>query len=503
LKQTAIVGLFAAALAVSGAGKAQNLVQNPDFTTTSTPNVQFNQNPTASNVPDWTNYGPDTFIYGPGGADTIGANGIYLWGPANGGPTAPGVIMGIPTQVLPPTSPKDPGTNYLATDADPNFHGAITQALPTGAGPGCITATTLCAGQSYVLNFDYAAAQFRNQSGSLWNGAAASAWQVSLGGTPLTNSMSQTVPSPIGCGGNPSSVPCTIPAKSITTTTPVLMIPSHGFSGWQEASVTFTAATSGLLSFLAQGPGPDSLPPVALLDSVSILPACGSGSVASYIGTTCAIGDKEFSNFHYTSTAIGSAVASNAAQTTITPVMSGNNYGFNIQGDWAAGPGGGADGLLSYTVQSLAGATIDDASLSLTGSAFGGGFATVGETICQGDLLSDGCASGTSATLQGYLPGAATENIMFPMATDLVDISKDIDVFGGSGFASLSDVIDTVSQCVPNPLVPCLDPPDPPTVPEPPSLALLGVGLGGLAGVGLVRRRRCSVNGVSGTSAAL
>jgi hypothetical protein len=50
-------------------------------------------------------------------------------------------------------------------------------------------------------------------------------------------------------------------------------------------------------------------------------------------------------------------------------------------------------------VQSLAGNTIDDAGLSLTGSAFGGGFATVGESICEGDLLSDDCASGTSATL--------------------------------------------------------------------------------------------------------
>jgi hypothetical protein len=467
LKRMAIAGLFAAALAVSGAGNAQNLVQNGEFNNPGvTPNNFF---PNAT-VADWflAGWGGDVVIYAPYGANPGSSAPLHLWTtlPPDNTPN------GLATT---PTSPKDPGTNYLAADADPSLRPSPTSINQY------ISITT----GNYVLNFDYAAAQYTDKTH-----ATQDAWQVSLGGTVMAAPPPPAGTDTVVTGGTVLTNPNPPILNGKTTTTPVLNNVGQGFTGWQEDSVPFTATSAeinpfgkSLLSFLAVSPS-TGLPPVVLLDSVSILPACVATTAASYIGKTCAIGDKEFSNFQYTPTAIGSAVASSAAQTMITPVMSGNNEGFNIQGLWDAGPGGAADGVLSYTVQSMAGDTIDDASLSLTGSAFGGGFATVGETICEGDYLSDGCASGTSATLQGFLPSAATENITFD-PTDLVDISKDIDVFGGSGFASLSDVIDTVSQCA------TCDPPDPPAVPEPPSLALLGGGLAGLAGLGLVRRRRC------------
>lgn len=455
MRQIAVIGVFAAALAISNAGNAANLVANGDF---DNPGVTPNNYLSMANVPPWFAEGAQAFmvIFAPGGADVNATDvpTLHLWGPHNGGPTVPGVIGGLPTQVLPATSPN--GNNYLAVDADPSFVGpnSINQMIPTSTG-------------SYVLNFDYAAAQYTDETGKTQD-----AWQVSLGGKVVGG---------VVTGGTVLIGPGSSTLNGKTTTTPVLSIPSQGFSGWKTDTVNFAVPTgspvSELLSFLAVGT-PAGLPPAVLLDSVSILPGCVSGTAASYIGTTCAIGDKEFSNFKYTSTAIGSAIASSALQTTISPVNSGNNEGFNIQGIFDAGPGGAADGVLSYTVQSLAGNTIDDAGLTIAGSAIGGGFATVGETICEGDLLSDGCASGTSATLQASLPGSATDSITFP-GTDLVDVIKDIDVFGGTGFASLSDIINTVSQ----------DPPDPPPVPEPASLALLGVGMAGLAGA-LVRRKR-------------
>jgi hypothetical protein len=277
LKQMAVAGFFAAALAVSGASNA-NLVGNGEFATP-TPNMSF----ATAGVAPWTQGGGIAFIYGPKGADAMGASGVYLWGPNN--PSPCGVAVCNSDNGLPATSPFNPDSNYLAADGDPSFHGAIMQTLPTGNSSSCNTATTLCAGQSYVLSFDYAAAQFRSFDGTDWNGKTASAWQVTLGGTLLTNAMSQTVSAPVGCG--PSSVPCN--GTTIMTTTPVLYIDSHGFSDWQTDAITFTATAAeisgplaGILSFLAQGPGPDSLPPAALLDSVSIVPAPEPASLALF-----------------------------------------------------------------------------------------------------------------------------------------------------------------------------------------------------------------------------
>ena len=267
LKQMAVAGLFAAVLAVSGVGNAGNLVLNGEFTTAS-PNSVI-----TTNVPNWSSAGTN-FVFTPTGGDAIGSGFYYLWGPNN--PTTVGpdcssmAPYGCNSNNGLSGDPFNRGSNFVAADADPAFGGAITQTIPTGTGASCNPATTLCLGQSYMLNFDYAAAQLRSLDGTMFNGAIASAWQVSLGGTVLTDLT--PVPYPVGCGGNPSSVTCT--TATIMVTSPPLTIGNHGFNGWDQESVTFTATTaetSGLLSFLAEGPGPDSLPPMALLSSVSIV----------------------------------------------------------------------------------------------------------------------------------------------------------------------------------------------------------------------------------------
>jgi hypothetical protein len=55
-----------------------------------------------------------------------------------------------------------------------------------------------------------------------------------------------------------------------TQTTPVANYAAHGFTGWMTQSFTYMATSSSeVLSFLAQG-GPNGLPPVGLLDGVSL-----------------------------------------------------------------------------------------------------------------------------------------------------------------------------------------------------------------------------------------
>jgi hypothetical protein len=205
----AIVGIALLALAITAPAFASNLVMNGDFeTTTNGPNFQFDNNTVATG---WTSNGYN-FIFAPGAADTIGATGqfgnLQLWGPGNGSANG-----------LPATSPS--GGNFAAADGAFQV-GAISQ-----------TINGLTMGNSYVVSFWWAGAQ---QSG--FTGATTEQWQVSLGGQ--------------------------------TQSTVVLNNVSHGFTGWQSQSFTFTADnTSDLLSFLAVGT-PNGVPPFVLLDGVTL-----------------------------------------------------------------------------------------------------------------------------------------------------------------------------------------------------------------------------------------
>jgi hypothetical protein len=123
-----------------------------------------------------------------------------------------------------PTVTNSPsGGNFVAGDGA-YYGGPISQ-----------TISGLTPGQKYTLSFAYAAAQQAGFDGDNW-----SSWTGTFGG------------------------------ESFQTST--LNNPSHGFTGWQNASFTFTASSnSQVLSFLAAG-GPTGVPPFALLDGVSIAP---------------------------------------------------------------------------------------------------------------------------------------------------------------------------------------------------------------------------------------
>ena len=203
-----------ALLGFAGSASA-NLVQNGGFELlTGAPNNTLQ----VSQPVGWDPYtGAQAVTFAPGTADTTGANfegaTFFLWGPNDGS-----------TNGLPAASPA--GGNYVSFDADPVNARDLSQ-----------TINGLVPGHEYQLSFYWAAAQYRNAGGTAYNGATTTDFTVSLGGE--------------------------------TDTTPSASIPSHGFSGWMLETFDYTATSpSEVLSFLAAGTS--NLPPVALLDGVSV-----------------------------------------------------------------------------------------------------------------------------------------------------------------------------------------------------------------------------------------
>lgn len=202
-----------------------NLIENGDFEQTT---LRNSGQITETNVTGWSNTisgdpGQFNFIFFPGTADLGGAwvvNGsggwrFILWGPDSGSNN--GLTDSSPT-----------GGNFLAGDGDSDFRAPITQLVDD-----------LIIGHTYELSFYYAAAQQSNK-----DGATTEAWEVSFGDQTLT--------------------------------TPTLQVENHGFSGWSEATMSFTAtAAQQLLSFLSIGT-PNGLPPIALLDGVTLYDVTGN-----------------------------------------------------------------------------------------------------------------------------------------------------------------------------------------------------------------------------------
>jgi hypothetical protein len=237
-----IAAAVAASLSLFGgaAWAATNLVQNGSFALLTTQaSAEFgttnNGYTPSQQISNWTTSGYN-FVFLPGTADTTGAIGQYnatatkatpglmLWGPNNGGVSTGTTVASSPT-----------GGNYIA--ADGGFEvSAITQ-----------TINGLEAGQNYTLSFAWAGAQ---QYG--FTGDTTDNWTVSLGTVSPSN-----------------------PAQ----TTPTVGLPSHGFTGWMNQSMTFVATSSSeLLSFLATGT-PSGQPPFALLANVSLTKAPEPASI--------------------------------------------------------------------------------------------------------------------------------------------------------------------------------------------------------------------------------
>lgn len=134
-----------------------------------------------------------------------------------------------------------PDSQYVSPDGG-NIVG-MDSAYQVGALSQTITGLT--AGAQYAVSFDWAGAQ---QSG--YNGSVA-------------------------CGGNPDPQTCTtdkfqVSLGSQTLSTQAITVANHGFTGWLQQTMIFTAtAASETLSFLPAGT-PNGAPPFALLDGVSM-----------------------------------------------------------------------------------------------------------------------------------------------------------------------------------------------------------------------------------------
>ena len=168
---------------------------------------------TASNVMGWTS----TCNGSCGNGNSVGS---VLFGGTGGSAFNGGI--GLQTAAA---NSRD-GGNFIGIDGDPTYTVSLSQNI-----------TGLTAGRSYLLSF-YEAADTQAGNMSTTN----SYWQVSLGG-PSQNSQTQTSTGP------------------------------NFFSGWSLQTLTFVAtASSDVLTFMAKGT-PAGVPPVSLLDGVSLTAA--------------------------------------------------------------------------------------------------------------------------------------------------------------------------------------------------------------------------------------
>ena len=126
------------------------------------------------------------------------------------------------------------GGNFVALDGDSSFQGGTN-----GVDPGATisqTVTGLTAGARYDVSFDWAGTQLINRSGQTTEQLQVKFGQASQSTQAVTEA-------------------------------------SGGFSGWMQQTFTFTASSSSqLLTFLSIGT-PAGLPPVALLDGVTVTQA--------------------------------------------------------------------------------------------------------------------------------------------------------------------------------------------------------------------------------------
>lgn len=196
---------------------------------------------------------------------------------------------------------------------------------------------------------------------------------------------------------------------------------------------------------------------------------CIVTSYDQYIGGSCGIDNKTFSNFTY-STAGSNHM--NATDITVNPITTQYNPGFLFNAPWNASSGQTQQSLIGYTATDNGGPLIKDLSLLMFGAAtLGTAQVAVAETYCAGDTFANLCANGTEGTLLTILnsnTSILSASVNFDNPVSVVDVYANVEMLGGSdnSVALLGGVQNQFSE-----------------VPEPGSLVLFGSGIAGLAGV--------------------
>lgn len=221
------VPVIAVSILLSSA-QASPLVVNGSFEAPFSPGsnfISFNGLTRDIDIPGWTTTSILTAIVTP--KTSVPTNFNLLWQPTTLSPD---------------------GGNFSAADGSFGL-GTLTQTLH------------LVKGQSYNLSFYQAAGQLQGN-----DGPTTDQWVVTIGGN-LAPTTSVTLPD--GTFWSPFITDVVV-NEDYRWVTPLISIPSHGFSVWQPESFSFVAkSATELLGFLGIG-APLVVPPLVLLDGVSI-----------------------------------------------------------------------------------------------------------------------------------------------------------------------------------------------------------------------------------------
>jgi hypothetical protein len=225
------------------------------------------------------------------------------------------------------------------------------------------------------------------------------------------------------------------------------------------------------------------------LEAAAAIPDCMAGSLESYIGSSCVLGEGDgasviFSGFTFATVNPDGAPVLDASQIELTPVATGLSGSFDFSGEFSAPAGDTVTYDINYLI------TLDPAPILGGGSLFldptgdvsvtesicaDSTFGTDdnGNTVCESNGPNSPASTPQSLTVDNSNPPSSLMALIVldPAAYNFANVDNAIVLTGGTAGASSGGVLigDSVAE-----------------LPEPVTSLLC---LGGLAAIGVFRRR--------------